>query len=90
MKKINIKNSITAKLFLITLSFFTVFIVFILLFESIFFQKIYENKRKDNLNKAAINFKNYYNNELNKMNSNDIADYYRKNLKKKMTALLQF
>ncbi|MCD2348591.1 sensor histidine kinase [Clostridium guangxiense] len=77
MKKINIKNSITAKLFLITLSFFTVFIVFILLFESIFFQKIYENKRKDNLNKAAINFKNYYNNELNKMNSNDIADYMK-------------
>lgn len=75
--RVNVKNSITTKLFLITLSFFILFIVFILLFESIFFQKIYENKRKDNLNKAAYTFKNYYNSGINKMNSNDIASYMR-------------
>jgi len=75
--KINIKNSITAKLFLITLSFFIVFIIFILSFESIFFQKIYENKKKENLNNAANTFKDYYNKQLSKMNSSDVADYMK-------------
>lgn len=75
--KINIKNSITAKLFLITLSFFIVFVIFILSFESIFFQKIYENKKKDNLNKAAQTFKNYYNSQINKVTSSDIANYMK-------------
>lgn len=75
--KINIKNSITAKLFLITLGFFIVFIIFILSFESIFFQKIYENKKKENLNNAANTFKDYYNKQLSKMNSSDVADYMK-------------
>lgn len=75
--KINIKNSITAKLFLITLSFFLVFIVFILSFESIFFQKIYESKKKDSLNKSANTFKEYYNTQFNKMSPSDAADYVK-------------
>lgn len=75
--KINIKNSITSKLFLITLSFFIVFIIFILSFESIFFQKIYENKKKDNLNNAANTFKDYYNNQISKMSSSNIANYIK-------------
>lgn len=81
--KINIKNSITAKLFLITLSFFIVFIAFILSFESIFFQKIYENKKKDNLNKAAQTFKNYYNSQISKATSSDIANYMKEFEEKK-------
>lgn len=75
--KLRLKKSITIKMFSLTLVFFTIFIIFILAFESMFFQKIYENKRKDNLNKAADNFKSYYNNKMKSMTSDDIASYMK-------------
>lgn len=67
--KVEVKKSITIKLFLITLAVLLCFIAFMLTFESIVFPKIYENKRTENIKNTAENFKTNY----DKVNSDDEA-----------------
>ncbi|PJI09618.1 MULTISPECIES: sensor histidine kinase [Clostridium] len=55
-----IKKSITTKLFLVTLIFYAFFIIAILVFESAFFGKFYQNKKMDSLDTATMNFKKQY------------------------------
>lgn len=57
----NVKKSITAKLFFITLIFFVLFISCILIFQSLFFQKFYIDRKMNSLESNVEKFKETYN-----------------------------
>ncbi|MDF2505126.1 MULTISPECIES: HAMP domain-containing sensor histidine kinase [Clostridium] len=56
-----IKKGITAKLFFITLAFFALFISSLLIFQSLFFQKFYINRKMTTLENNVEKFKETYN-----------------------------
>ncbi|AAK80388.1 signal transduction histidine kinase [Clostridium acetobutylicum] len=77
-----IKGSITTKLFVITLSFYVVFILGMLVFQSAFFGKFYQNKKMQSLESATKELKKQYN--ANENNPYDdigsiIKEFERKN-----------
>jgi two-component system sensor histidine kinase VanS len=60
--RINIKKSITMKLFLITVAFLFGFIIISLLFQSFSFEKFYQERKMSTLKKNLESFKYSYNN----------------------------
>ncbi|MCR3761632.1 HAMP domain-containing sensor histidine kinase [Clostridium felsineum] len=77
-----IKNSITTKLFVITLTFYVFFILAILIFQSAFFGKFYQNKKMQSLESSTSELKKQYNannsNEYDDMSS-IIKEFEQKN-----------
>lgn len=67
-------KGIVIKLFFITLGFFTIFISSMMIFQSLFFQKFYINRKMDNLQKNVEKFKKDYNSSTN---VNDISQMAR-------------
>ncbi|MFT8315846.1 MAG: ATP-binding protein [Clostridium sp.] len=57
----NLKHGIAVKLFFITLAFFALFISSILIFQSLFFQKFYINRKMDTLEQNVEKFRETYN-----------------------------
>ncbi|AGK97996.1 ATP-binding protein [Clostridium pasteurianum] len=57
----NLKQGIAVKLFFITLAFFALFISSILIFQSLFFEKFYINRKMDTLEQNVEKFREAYN-----------------------------
>ncbi|MEW8957062.1 ATP-binding protein [Clostridium sp.] len=60
IKPINIKNSITKWLFSITAIALFIFLIFSMIFQSLFFEKFYIRKKQDSLESSLKNFKLAY------------------------------
>lgn len=69
-----IKNSITAKMFMITFGFFILFISCVLIFQTLFFQKFYISKKMNNFKN---DFQSFYVNYNKSLNDSDIINYAR-------------